>query len=132
MEHTFSVELKGSDGNQAFVGQFTYKRPNIRTKSEIAKTAASLKGGLQGLDADTKFLHEVLATLRHTITESPDWWQKADYGYELYDVNVVFDIYKACNDFEAEWFDKVWSEEDKDEDKDEKSLKNAKKEKKNG
>ena len=108
MESTFTVSIKGIETAQQFDGTFTYKRPNLRVKSEIAKTTAILDSGLKNLDEDTKFLHNILATLKHTIIKSPDWWDKADFGFELYDVNVVFEVYKACSDFEQKWVSEVW------------------------
>jgi len=108
MESTFTVSIKGTETAQQFDGTFTYKRPNLRVKSEIAKTTAILDSGLKNLDEDTKFLHNILATLKHTIIKSPDWWDKADFGFELYDVNVVFEVYKACSDFEQKWVSEVW------------------------
>lgn len=119
MEHVFTVDIKGSETGQQFQGTFKYKRPNIRIQSEIAKTSAMLDGGLSNIDKDTKFLHSVLATLQHTLIDVPEWWQKADSGYELYDHNVIFDIYTHCNKFEKKWFDEVWA------DKKEKKKKDA-------
>lgn len=115
MEHAFTINVKGSDTGQIFDGTFVYKRPTLRKNSEISKTAALLNGGINGLDEDTKLLHEVLATLKHTIVKFPEWWEKSDFGYELYDANVVFDIYKECNKFESEFRDKVWGVESKKE-----------------
>jgi hypothetical protein len=118
MEHTFNIKIEGSNTRREFTGTFTYKRPNIRIQSDIAKTTAKLNEDLRNLDEDTKFLHSVLAKLRHTLTDTPEWWQKSDYGYELFDINVVLGIYKSCQEFETEWFNKVWAE--KDESKDDK------------
>ncbi len=118
MEHTFTVSIKGTDTGQMFDGTFKYKRPNIRKNSEISRTAALLDGGIVGLDEDTRLLHEVAATLKHTLTEFPDWWEKSDFGFELHDSNVLFEIYRECMKFEKDWRDKVWtSEEPKKEDK---------------
>lgn len=112
MEHTFTIKIEGSNTKRMYEGTFTYRRPNIRAQSEIAKTAAKLNEDLKNLEDDTKFLHSIFATLRHTLIESPQWWSESDYGYELYDVNVVLDIYKNCQTFETEWFDKVWANKD--------------------
>lgn len=103
-EHTFTVDIKGLGTGQVYSGTFTYTRKTIRMKSEIAKTKAVLDGGLV-LDEDMSFYHEVLAELRHTLKDSPQWWVDLDYGFELdeLDTNVVFEIYKECNDFEANW-----------------------------
>ena len=116
MEHSFSLSIKGSNTSQLWEGKFTYKRPNIGMQSEISKTAAKLNEDLKNLDDDMKFLHRVLATLRHTIIDSPQWWIDSGFGLELYDTNLVFEIYSAAQDFENEWYDKVWKE-DKEEDK---------------
>lgn len=117
MEHSFQIKVKGSETGQLFEGTFSYKRPNLRAKSEISKTAAMLDGGLTNLDEDTQLLHGILARLKHTITSSPEWWAKADYGFELYDVNVILEVYKACNEFENKWIDLVWKGEEVPKDK---------------
>lgn len=129
MEKTFSIDVKGSDTGQHFQGTFTYKRPNLRAKSNAAKLAARLNEDLRNLDEDTKFIHEVLANLRYSLILTPDWWQKADFGLELYDTNVIFDIYKACVDFENEWTDKVWGNQDKAKEELKETVKAAAKEK---
>ncbi len=113
MEHTFLVDTKGSETGQAFQGTFVYKRPNFRIKSEIAKMKARLNEDLKNLDEDTSFLHGIVSNLRHTLIKYPDWWSEADFGYELYDVNVILDIYKECKKFEDKWFEEVWGESEK-------------------
>jgi hypothetical protein len=114
MEYTFSIEIKGSNTGQLKTGKFTYKRPNIGMQSEISKTAAKLNGDLKNLDEDIKFLHHVLSTLRHTLIDSPDWWSDSLFGVELYDTNVILEIYRNTQDFEDEWYQKVWKEENKE------------------
>ena len=110
MEHVFTIDLKGSETGNKFEGTFKYKRPNLRVQSEIAKTQALLNGGIQGLDEDTAFLHMMIANLRHTLTESPQWWKECDYGYELYDSNVIIEIFKQTREFEQNWINTVWGE----------------------
>lgn len=117
MEHSFQIKVKGSETGQSFEGSFTYRRPNLRTKSEISKTAAILDGGLKNLDEDTQLLHGILARLKHTISASPEWWSKADFGFELYDVNVILEVYRACDEFEKKWIDQVWKGEEVSKDK---------------
>ena len=112
MEHTFTIKLQGTETGQMFEGTFTYKRPNRRTKSEISKTEARLNEDLKNLDEDTKFIHRLLAALKHTLIKTPDWWSKADFGYELYDDNITLAVYKACSDFEGKWFKEVWEEKE--------------------
>ena len=76
MEHSFSISLKGSNTGQLWEGKFTYQRPNIGMQSEIAKTTAKLNEDLRNLDEDMQFLHRVVATLRHTLVDAPEWWVK--------------------------------------------------------
>lgn len=113
MEFTFSIDVKGSDTGKQFQGTFTYKRPDRRAKSDISRLAARLNEDLKNLEEDAKFMHEVLASLRFTLKESPDWWKSEDFGMKLYDDNVSIEIYKACLKFENEWTDKVWGNQDK-------------------
>lgn len=110
MRHTFTIQIKGLDTGRVYDGTFTYERPNLRKKSEIAKTTARLNEDLKSLDEDACFLHKVLSTLRHTLSDAPEWWVKADYGMELYDINVVLDVYRECQKFEEKWFAEVWKE----------------------
>lgn len=111
MEHTFTIKLQGSETGQMFEGTFTYKRPNRRIKSEISKTVARLNEDLKNLDEDTKFIHRLLSALKHTLIKIPDWWAKTDFGYELYDDNVIIAVYEACSNFEDKWFKEVWEDQ---------------------
>lgn len=115
MEFILTINIKGSDTGTMWDGTFKYKRPNRRIKSEIAKTTAMLNGGIVGLDEDTMFFHEILATLKHTLVEYPQWWKDKDYGYELHDDNVAVEIYAKTQEFEKKWKDQVWTVEAKPE-----------------
>lgn len=119
MEHTFTIDVLGSETKQRYTGTFTYKRPNLKLKSEIAKMTARLNEDLKSLDSDMAFIHQVLATLRYTLQagDNAEWWIKNDYGYALFDVNVILDIYKECQKFEDKWFNEVWAEPEKAEEK---------------
>ena len=112
MEHTFTLNVKGSITGQHFDGTFTYKRPSLRGQSDIAKMASRLNEDLKNLDEDTKILHNVLSNLRHTLIQAPEWWKACDYGYELYDVNVIMELYKETVNFENKWFEKVWGNQE--------------------
>jgi len=108
MECTFTISVKGTETTRQFDGSFTYRRPNIKTRSDIEKTIAMLHGGVKTLDEDTKFIHEMLAALKHTLINCPEWWKEADYGFELYDLNVISEVYKACLEFENRWKKEVY------------------------
>lgn len=108
-EHTFVLDLKGAEVEYKGA-KFTYKRPNIRTMSDIAKTEARLNENLPQLDPDIKFLHHVLATLTHTLIEAPEWWKEADNGFELDDLPIIFTVFNECKKYENEYVKKAYGE----------------------
>lgn len=114
MEHTFTIDIKGSDTGQQFSGTFKYVRPNLGTQLEIDKTKTRLNGDLTTISDDTKYINGVLASLRHTLTDVPDWWVNSDFGTKLYDINVILEIEKACSNFENDWYNQVWKEDEVD------------------
>lgn len=99
-EHTFTLDVKGSASGEQFTGSFTYVRPTIGMSIEIGKTKAFMLGGAPNVDDDTDAVADMLATLRHTLVKFPEWWKETLFGTKLYDLNVVFDIFKKCTDFE--------------------------------
>jgi len=112
---TKEIEINtiGNITNQEYNGKFTYKIPNTRARSNISKLEARMNEGLT-LDQTTSILHYMLAYLRFTILEDesehilPKWWQESDYGYDLYDTNVVTELYLECNEYENEFNEKVF------------------------
>ena len=113
MVHTFTIEVKGSDTGQNFQGTFTFTRPSLRVQSQIEKTEARLNEGMESISEDLKYIHKMVAYLKHTLSNTPEWWVKSDHGLDLYDINVVFELWKAVTAFNNNWWDKVWSEEEK-------------------
>ncbi len=98
-EHTFTIQVQGDRSKQTFEGSFTYSRPTLGVNIQIGRTKALITGGLP-VDADTDAVADMLATLRHTLVKSPEWWAKSDHGAKLQDLNVLFELMKRCNDFE--------------------------------
>lgn len=124
-EFSFTLDVIGSQTGKRFVGDFVYHRPNIRDNSNIAKYRARLDGDLANIDSSISTLHFALAHLRFTLSESPKWWSESDYGMDLYDVNVVLELFKTVDKFE-ETFNKKIEELDKPEEKESSKGKNAK------
>jgi len=111
MTTTFEIEVRGNETKSLFVGKFKYVRPTLGARTRIASTIARLNGDVENLNNfEIDQLNRSLAYLRHTIVESPEWWQNSLYGMELYDSNVVDAVYNKCIDFEEEWKLKVHSE----------------------
>lgn len=108
MEYSFDIQETGKETGVNWVGKFKYKRPTLGARARIAVTYASLCGDMTNLGNDeVDDFNAILAHLRHTITESPDWWSDSFYGLDLYDGNIISSIYNKCMKFEEEWKEKI-------------------------
>lgn len=117
MEHTFNVSIKCKETGKIYEGTFTYCRPNLRLKAEIAKHRIRLNGDLKTLDFDVILLNDMVSWLYSTIQKAPTWWTETNYGQDLYDISVLEEIYKACMDFEKEWYKTVYGDDSVKDDK---------------
>ena len=115
MEFGFDISVKGNETKTEYEGHFRYRRPSLGARTRIAATNARLNGDLENLkNPEVEELNFVLSHLRHTLIDTPDWWEEAFFGMELYDTNVVDEVYNKCIKFEAEWKSKVHSEKKTD------------------
>ena len=115
MEFKFDVNVTGNDTGTVFEGHFKYKRPSLGARARIASTNARLNGDVENLgNSEIEELNYALSYLRHTIIDSPEWWENAFFGMELYDSNLVEAVYNKCMDFEARWRSKIHSDKKTD------------------
>lgn len=114
MEHTFSVSLDGDETKKHYEGTFTYRRPNLLKRAEISKMCTRLSGDLQNLPLATRLFNEMCAVLFYCLDEAPNWWEGSNNGRDLYDINVLQNVYNQCMEFEETWSKKVWGEKKKD------------------
>ncbi len=103
----FSIDIQGNLTKENYVGDFKFRIPNLRTRTQIAKIKTLMSGGLE-LDPSTRDQHQMLAYLKATITSSPVWFTQSDSGYDLYDMNVVEAIYEKILELEETWLEKIW------------------------
>jgi hypothetical protein len=113
MEIIFTVDnLEGKLSKKVFSGEFKYRMPTLKGRAQADKMRADLNGGLDAaLDKSVLNFHYMIAYLRFSLAEFPDWWKRSEYGYNLYDYNVVEEVYKRCSDFEKDWMLKVWGKD---------------------
>jgi hypothetical protein len=107
MTHSFDIQTKGKDTDINWTGAFKYKRPTIGDRGRISVLRTRLNGDLETIDDETSLLNEALSHLRYTLIEFPDWWTDTHYGMDLYDVNIVTEIFSECMKFEAKWNKKL-------------------------
>ena len=113
-EHTFEISLFGDNTNQKFEGKFTYKRPTIGMQVDIQKTIGRMNGDLSTLPIqsveDISNYNFILSTLKHCIVEAPKWFTNANNGLDLYDSNVIKEVFEKCMSYDADYKKKVFSD----------------------
>ena len=111
MEFSFDVAVNGNQTNVAYTGTFIYKRPTIGDRSRIDVMNKRLNGDLLTLENETMLFNEAISHLRFTLIEYPEWWKAANLGMDLYDANVVVEIYNKCVDFEEVFMKRLHSKD---------------------
>ena len=109
MEKSFIISLTGEFTRTKFEGEFKCRIPNNETKTKVSKYRAMLNEGLDDhLDIGTRNYHQMIAYLKYTLVKFPDFWEETNSGMQLYDVNIVEEVYNKVLAFEEEWVSKVW------------------------
>jgi len=120
MAHTFTISVKGNENGTVFDGTFTYERLTLGGRLKVNKMEAKLREDLLTLDDDVRIYVEMISLLRYGLTEFPEWWQKSNYGLELFDINVITTIWKETKDFETRWDEQISGNKDSEKEKEEK------------
>ncbi len=108
-EYTFKIEIKGKVSAINYEGDFKARIPRNKEQSLIAKEKALLNAGFDAtLSLEIKNLHAMVAYFRHTIINAPDWFVESAYGYDLFDINVLEDIYGKILEQEEKWMETIW------------------------
>lgn len=111
MEYTFEIDVEGNLTKHRYTGTFRFRIPNMRTRAVVDKERARLNEGLEErLDETVRDFHAMVAYLRHTLTDAPEWWAKSNQGYDLFDANVVTQVYIKVMQFEKDWMVQVWGD----------------------
>ena len=72
------------------------------------EAAAALNEGVEDSDIGTRNLHHMIAYLKFVLLEHPAWWKDSDFGYELFDMNIIELIYEKSVELEDEWVKAAW------------------------
>lgn len=111
-EHAFDIDVQGDTSGEFFRGEFTCKIMNRKERAMSDKHFAMLNGGLEDqLSLVTVNLHQMIAYLRYSLIDYPNFWKKSDLGYELFDINVIREVYDKVLAFEESWFRDIWGDE---------------------
>lgn len=108
----FEVDLEGKLTQERYFGKFKSRIPNLKTQADIAKYNARLNAGFDAvLDPMTKNLHRMVSYLKFTVEEGPDWFFDSEFGYQLYDHDIIEALYFEVLSKEEEWYKSVWGED---------------------
>ncbi len=106
-------ETLGSITKEPYSGRFKSQVPNGRIQANIAKYVAFLNGGMDAtLDQATKDLHKMHSYCKFTLLECPDWFRDSDWGYDLYDLNVLEAVYNGVLGNEERWLEAIWGKKE--------------------
>lgn len=109
MNHNFDINVNGKETGVTFVGNFRYKRPSLGDRSRIEVMLRRLSGDLFTIDQNIQLFNEAVSHLKYTLEEFPDWWKESNFGLDLYDSNVVIEIYNECMSYEENFLKKLHS-----------------------
>jgi hypothetical protein len=113
----FEIEVKGDSTGKLHKGAFTYRKPNLKMKALAERKRAELEGPFaKNLDLSVQKLNFMISYLRFSLEKAPDWWTDSDNGYELFDFNVVEEVFNKCDKFESDWDAKVFPKAEPEED----------------
>lgn len=105
-KYEFSVKVVGEETGMEFSGDFVYHRLTIGDKIELQKWLS----GVMKEDEKSESVRSSYITLgiiRFGCTSCPDWFRDSDYGINLYDFNVISEIFNQKTIKESEWTEKL-------------------------
>lgn len=121
MEYQFEINVVGNETQERYVGEFKYKRPNLGIRRQIKIMEDQLNNGSDTLDDEVRAINMMVSWLHFTLLEHPKWWNG---GLDMYDANILEDIYMKILDFERKFKEKI---EDFGKEEDEKPSKKQRK-----
>lgn len=132
-EETFNLKVKGSRTQNSYEGNFTVKC--ILTNGDIGTVAQKFdayNGGSATLAQGAAILNRAYAELEVRILKSPSWFKDSDFGRELFDSNVLLEIFAKAMDAEKNYGKQITTAADAAEEEVNKALaaNKSKKEKK--
>jgi hypothetical protein len=117
MELDINFNIEGNVTRKTYSGDFKFRIPNLKARAQADRKRAELNGPIEErfLDPTVANFHTMISYLRFTLVESPKWWRDSDHGYDLYDSNVVSELYSQCTNYENSWMEQVWGKKEESE-----------------
>lgn len=108
----FEIDVVGSVSGERYKGRFECQIPNLRIQANIDKYKRFLNGGMDAtLDKNTLNLHHMTAYCKFTLVEAEKWFIESDWGYDLFDQNVLEEVYNQILAKEEKWLTGIWGDQ---------------------
>jgi hypothetical protein len=105
----FVLKVDGDITGETYQGNFECKRLlSHRDRINKDATRRNLLGAQpEAASNDAIFRAEMLAHLGVSLTEVPKFWKESNNGLDLFDDNVVIDLYTKVTEIQAEEITKI-------------------------
>ena len=107
-DSSFHVKVSGNRTKHVYEGDFVVK--TYLTNAELIDVGLrfdTYNRGSQTVGSGVSLLNRAIAELEVRIQKAPSWWKDSDHGRNLFDTNVVLEIFNKVMDAEAAYGDKI-------------------------
>ena len=109
-EFDFILEnIEGNMTRQRYDGTFRCKILTAKERARAGVRLGALNLGLSAfVEKEADAFNYMVSWLEQSLIESPDWWKKSEHGQNLYDTNIVGQIFNKVEKLQHEWYFKIW------------------------
>lgn len=100
----FSISLIGDETAERWVGDFRAKE-RLSHRDAVIKDQRrrEILGGMGGVpDERALSIAVIVSELSVRLTKTPKWWEESQNGLDLYDENVLADVYQKALKVQSE------------------------------
>jgi hypothetical protein len=107
-ESSFHLKVVGNRTKNTYEGDFVVK--TYLTNSELIDVGLRLdtyNRGSQTVNQGVTLLNRAIAELEVRILKAPSWWKDSDHGRNLFDTNILLELFNKVMDAEASYGEKI-------------------------
>ena len=128
-EYTFHFSTKGETTGLKYEGTFKIKcLLTTSEKVDVGLRTDSYNRGSKTVSQGVQVLNATMAELDVRVLDAPAFWKDADYGRDLLDTNIIYEVFKKMTEGEEDFRKRLKEVAEKSEKDAEESVKSKKKE----
>jgi hypothetical protein len=105
---TFSVDTVGETTGHHYKGDFTVKTVlSILEKHQVELEKTRMMADYANPTAGLAGISVTVANLRVRIVKSPDWWQESGQGNNIWDENIINELFDKSMAAEGKWRESI-------------------------